>query len=97
MNKSKTSRLIATSKNSCAVSIAIVDVYFEFKRKIFIITHVSRWYRKTSVQHISRKINKHELCLISSAAFKSRQETTTFTFTELRTVMDPTAGNVCNI
>jgi len=27
----------------------------------------------------------------------SWQETTTFTYTERLTVMDPTAGNVCNI
>jgi hypothetical protein len=48
-------------------------------------------------QRISPKINKHEPCLLSSPACKSWQETTTFTYTELRTVMDPTAGNVCNI
>jgi hypothetical protein len=62
-----------------------------------VITHVSLWYRKPSMQRISRKINKRELCLLTSPAFRSWQETTTFTYKELRTVMDPTAGNACNI
>jgi hypothetical protein len=45
------------------------------------ITHISLWYPKPSVQRVSRKINKHELCLLSSPVFMSWQETTTFTYT----------------
>ena len=47
-----------------------IDVYFDFERKMVIITHVSRRYRKPSVQRISRKINKHELHLLNLGCFQ---------------------------
>jgi hypothetical protein len=89
----ETCTAVVTLNKLCDLCI-LLELY---TKKIVIITHASLWYRKPSMQLISQMINKHELCLLSSPAFKSWQQTTTLTSTKLSTVMDPTSGNVCNI